>query len=87
MSLFNKLNNVGSMFRKTANDPNLFRKVSNTARKVDNSLARVGNFLVSSGNSLGIPVIPSLIQNGVNTIHDTRNNLEKARTAPLKSLR
>jgi len=87
MSLFNKLNDIGSMFRKTVSDPNLFRKISNTARKVDNSVSRVGNFLVNTGNSLGIPVVPGLIQNGVNTIHDMRNNLEKARTAPLNKIR
>jgi hypothetical protein len=82
-ALFRKVKNTSRLFGKVLQDPNLFRKISNTARKTDNSMARIGNFLVDTANQFGLSPVASGIKNVVNGTHIIRNNLEKAVRAPI----
>ena len=87
-SFFTKVGvNARKIFNKSANDPNIYRKIQNTARKVDNSAARVGHFLTSTANSLGFNKIGGYIKDGTDAIHDIRNNLEKSISTPLNQIR
>jgi hypothetical protein len=88
MSWFNKLQNgAQKLFTKTVNDPNIFRKIGNTARKVDNSIARVGHFLSNTANTMGMTPLAGMINSGVNAAHQIRNNLEKSIHAPLSDIK
>ena len=90
MGLFRKVNSGIRMFSKTVSNPNLFRKISNTARKVDNSILRVGSFLVSAGNSLpyGIGKPLSLLgKETAQTAHKLRLGLEKAGARDLAKIK
>jgi hypothetical protein len=44
------------MFSKTVSDPNLFRKISNTARKVDNSILGANASKMLPISAVGSPV-------------------------------
>ncbi len=85
--LFRKIEDGAKYFTKMGNTDKLFRKISNTGRKIDNSVARVGNFLINTSNSLGLNPISSAIKKGVDIVHSTRNNLEKAIKEPIGDVR
>jgi hypothetical protein len=79
MKLFSKISEGATkLFNKIGNENHLFRKISNTARKVDNSVSRIGAFLVPTARNFGYNGVASLISNGVDSVHQIRNNLEKA---------
>ena len=82
-ALFRKVKNTSRLFGKILQDPNLFRKVTNTARKTDNSMARIGSFLVDTANQFGLSPVASGIKNVVGGAHGIRNNLEKAIRTPI----
>jgi hypothetical protein len=88
MKLFNKISEGASrLFNKIGNENNLFRKINNTARKIDNSVTKVGQFLVPTLNHFGYHGIGSLIANGADSVHQIRNNLEKAIKEPISDIR
>jgi phosphohistidine swiveling domain-containing protein len=87
MSLFKKLGEAPKLFSKVFNDPTLFRKISNTARKIDNSVARVGNFLTSTAKNIGLGSIAPRISGVTDAVHNIRNGLEKAISAPINEVR
>ncbi len=88
MKLFSKISEGATkLFHKIGNENHLFRKISNTARKIDNTVAKVGRFLVPTANHFGYHGIGSLISNGVDSVHQIRNNLEKAIKEPVSDIR
>jgi len=85
MGLFNKITQGATkLFNKVTNDPNLFRKIDNTARKIDNSVARVGAFLKPIADTAGFGGVVDSVVGG---IHGLRNNLELAAKQPLSKIR
>jgi hypothetical protein len=86
MKLFTKNNGMTKLFSKDGGKT-LFQKIGDHARKVDNTVTRVGNFLSSSARTLGFNPIGDIIDRGVKTVHNIRNNLEKSIKAPLNDIR
>jgi hypothetical protein len=86
MKLFTKNNSKSRLFSKDGTS-NLFNKLSEYARKGDNTVARVGNFLSSSARTLGFHPVGNIIDSGVKSVHDFRNNLEKSIKAPISEVR
>jgi len=82
--LFQKQGNGSELFKKIANDKNLFRKFDNTARKVDNSVARIGAFIKPVAN---MAHMGGYVDDVVNGVHAVRNGLEKATKTPMSQIR
>jgi len=73
MTLFSKIGSQAKrLFSKVTSDPNLFRKISNTARKIDNTVRQVGNYA-----SMALPQYSPYIQGGIQAVHQLRNGIEK----------
>ena len=85
MGLFDKITQGASnLFNKVTNDPNLFRKIDNTARKIDNSVVRVGAFLKPIANIAGLG---GVVDSAVAGVHGLRNNLERSVKQPIGKIR
>ena len=82
--LFSKQGNPSELFKKIANDKNLFRKFDNTSRKVDNSVARIGAFIKPVAN---MAHLGGYVDDAVNGVHAIRNGLEKATKTPMNEIR
>jgi hypothetical protein len=88
MKLFSKISEGATkLFHKLGNENHLFRKINNTARKIDNTVAKVGQFLVPTAHYLGFHGAGNLIASGADTVHEIRNNLEKAIKEPVDNIR
>ena len=73
MTLFSKIGSQAKrLFTKVTSDPNLFRKINNTARKIDNTVRQVGNYA-----SMALPQYSPYIQAGVQGLHQLKNGIEK----------
>jgi hypothetical protein len=72
-------------FTKTLTDPNLFRKIGNTASKIDNTVQRVGSFLQPIVTAYN-PEMGMALNAGLNTSHAVTNNLEKSINAPISQI-
>ena len=82
--LFQKQGNGSELFKKIANDKNLFRKFDNTSRKIDNSVARIGAFIKPVAN---MAHMGGYVDDVVNSVHAVRNGLEKAIHTPMNEIR
>jgi len=82
--LFSKQGNGSELFKKIANDKNLFRKFDNTSRKIDNSVARIGAFIKPVANMAHMGGYVDDVVNGVHAVH---NGLEKATKTPMSQIR
>jgi len=76
MSLFQKVSRGATkLFNKYSKDPNLFRKISNTARDVDSAVQKVGSFLTPL--SMLHPETAVGLQSVMNGSNAIANSLEK----------
>ena len=76
MSLFQKVGrSANRLFNKYKTDPNLFRKISNTARDVDNVIQKTGQFLTPL--SMLNPSTATALGSVMGTSRVVANSLEK----------
>ena len=73
-------------FTKTLTDPNLFRKLNNTAQKVNNSVQRVGSFLTPIVTAVN-PEAGMALSEGLATSNAVTNNLEKSIQSPISQIK
>jgi len=72
MTLFSKIGSQAKrLFAKVTSDPDLFRKINNTARKIDNTVRQVENHA-----SMALPQYSPYIQAGTQALHQLRNGIE-----------
>lgn len=85
-SFFQKLGQgAKTFFTKTLTDPNLFRKINNTAQKVNNSIQRVGSFLTPIVSAVN-PEAGMALSEGLATSGAITNNLEKSIKSPMSQI-
>ena len=73
MTQFSKIGSTAKrLFSKVTSDPNLFRKISNTARKIDNTVRQVGNYA-----SMALPQYSPYIQADIQGLHQLKTGIEK----------
>ena len=86
-NFFQKLKQgANKFFTKTLTDPNLFRKIGNTASKIDNGIQRVGSFLQPIVSAVN-PEMGMALNAGMNTSHAITNNLEKSINSPIEHIK
>jgi hypothetical protein len=73
-------------FTKTLTDPNLFRKIGNTAAKVNNSVQRVGAFLQPLVTAYN-PAAGMALGEGLATSSAISNNLERSINTPMSQIK
>ena len=84
---FKKLgNDTKRFFTKTLTDPNLFRKIGNTAAKIDNTVQRVGSFLQPIVSAVN-PEAGMALGEGLATSSAISNNLERSIKTPMSQIK